>query len=343
MSVISRRSFLQLAGLSLGAAAFAPPPPEALATEAMLARVTARTVAVRARPDEAALELARLARDTLVVVEEEIQSATGPQGNPFWFRIRQGFVHVGDMQPVRNDLNEVAAAVPSEGLLVEVTVPFTQTRAKPEAEAAPLYRLYYGATFWAVEGVEDASGGAWYALLDDRLYTRYYVRAEHLRPIWATDLSPVAPDVPLEAKRIEVDLASQKLTAFENERAVFTTLISGGRLRSDPQPGKGHSFTPIGEFHVNQKVPSRHMGDARLTADLFANEQPGVPWVSYFTYSGIAFHGAYWHNDFGRRRSVGCINMRPAEARWIYRWTAPAFPLMPFSPHATGTRVIVVE
>ena len=327
----------------MGAAAFAPPPPEALASQAILARVTARAVAVRARPDETALELARLERDTLVVVKEEIQSATGPQGNPYWFRIQQGFVYAGEMQPVRNDVNEVPAAIPSEGLLVEVTVPFTQARVKPEAEAAPLYRLYYGATFWAVAAVEDASGGTWYALLDDRLYIRYYVRAEHLRPIRAMDLRPIAPDVPLEAKRVEVDLASQKLTAFENERAVFTTLISGGRLRSDPQPGKGHSFTPIGEFHVNQKVPSRHMGDARLTADLFANEQPGVPWVSYFTYSGIAFHGAYWHNDFGRRRSVGCINMRPAEARWIYRWTAPAFPLMPFSPHATGTRVIVAE
>ena len=343
MSAISRRSFLQLAGVSLGAAAFAPPPPEALASEAMLARVTARTVAVRARPDAGAPELATLERDAIVVVEEEIESATGPQGNPYWFRIRQGFVYAGDMQPVRYDFNEVVEAVPSEGLLVEVTVPFTQTRVKPEAEGTPLYRLYYGATFWAVEAVEDDSGSAWYALLDDRLYTRYYVRAEHLRPIRARELGPISPHVPLEAKRVEVDLARQQLTAFENERAVFTTLISGGRLRSDPQPGKGHSFTPIGEFHVNQKVPSRHMGDARLTADLFANEQPGVPWVSYFTYSGIAFHGAYWHNDFGRRRSVGCINMRPSEARWIYRWTEPDFPLVPFSPHESGTRVVVTE
>ncbi|MCX6026268.1 MAG: L,D-transpeptidase [Chloroflexi bacterium] len=343
MSAISRRSFLQLTGLSLGAAAFAPPPPEALASEAMLARVTARTVAVRARPDEAAPQLAGLTRDAIVAVEEETWSATGPRGNPYWFRIKQGFVHAGDMQPVRSEMNEVAGTIPSEGLLVEVTVPFTQTRVKPSAEAEPLYRLYYEAAFWAVAAVEDSSGSAWYALLDDRLDTRYYVRAEHLRPIRAEDLSPIAPEVPLEAKRVEVDLASQELTAFEYERAVFTTRISGGRLRSDPQPGQGHSFTPIGEFHVNQKVPSRHMGDARLTADLFANEQPGVPWVSYFTYSGIAFHGVYWHNDFGRRRSVGCINMRPAEARWIYRWTAPAFPLMPFSPHATGTRVIVTE
>lgn len=343
MSAISRRGFLQLASLSLGAAALTPPPPETLASGTMLARVTARTVAVRARPDPTAPELTRLTRDAVVTVEEETSSTTGPAGNPNWFRIQQGFVHSGDMQPVSIEINEVAEALPSEGQLVEVTVPFTQTRVKPSAEAEPLYRMYYGATFWAVEAVEDATGDTWYALLDDRLYTRYYVRAEHLRCIRPADLNPIAAEVPLEAKRIEVDLANQQLTAYEYERAVFTTRISGGRLRSDPQPGQGHSFTPIGTFHVNQKVPSRHMGDAKLTADLFANEQPGVPWVSYFTYSGIAFHGAYWHNDFGRRRSVGCINMRPPEARWIYRWTAPAFPLMPFSPHATGTQVIVTE
>ncbi len=343
MSPLSRRGFLQLAGLALGAAASVPPPDSLTDPATLLARVAARTVAVRARPDVEAPQLATLTRDMILSIKEETWSAKGPQGNPYWYRLAEGFAHSGDLQPVRFEPCPVVSSIPAEGMLVEVSVPYTQSREDPAAKAVPLYRLYYGATFWAVDIARDADGGAWYALLDDRLYTRYYARAEHLRPITTDAISPIAPEVPPENKRIEVDLARQRLTAFENDVAVFTTTISGGRLRSDPEPGKGHSFTPIGEFRVNQKVPSRHMGDARLTADLFANEQPGVPWVSYFTYSGIAFHGAYWHNDFGRRRSVGCVNMRPTEARWIYRWTEPAFPLMPFSPHATGTRVIVSE
>ena len=53
---------------------------------------------------------------------------------------------------------------------------------------------------------------------------------------------------------------------------------------------------------------------------------PGVPWVSYITGSGISFHGTYWHNDFGKPRSHGCINLSPEAARWIYRWTLPAVP-----------------
>jgi hypothetical protein len=37
----------------------------------------------------------------------------------------------------------------------------------------------------------------------------------------------------------------------------------------------------------------------------------------------VAFHGTYWHTDFGRPKSHGCINMRTEEAKWLYRWTLP--------------------
>ena len=53
---------------------------------------------------------------------------------------------------------------------------------------------------------------------------------------------------------------------------------------------------------------------------------PGVPWVSYIHWTGIALHGTYWHNDFGTPRSRGCINLTPADARWLFRWTMPIVP-----------------
>jgi lipoprotein-anchoring transpeptidase ErfK/SrfK len=53
---------------------------------------------------------------------------------------------------------------------------------------------------------------------------------------------------------------------------------------------------------------------------------PGVPWVSYLTDSGISFHGTYWHNDFGKPRSHGCINLPTPSARWVYLWTRPTYP-----------------
>ena len=53
--------------------------------------------------------------------------------------------------------------------------------------------------------------------------------------------------------------------------------------------------------------------------------------VSDFTDNGVAFHGAYWHNDFGTPRSHGCVNLPVSFAKWLYDWT----PL--------GTRVWVHE
>jgi L,D-transpeptidase catalytic domain len=48
-----------------------------------------------------------------------------------------------------------------------------------------------------------------------------------------------------------------------------------------------------------------------------------VPWCSYFTAAGAAMHGTYWHNDYGRRNSAGCVNLSPANAKKIFRWTLP--------------------
>ena len=46
--------------------------------------------------------------------------------------------------------------------------------------------------------------------------------------------------------------------------------------------------------------------------------------LARFTGDGQAFHGTYWHENFGAPMSHGCINMRTSEAKWIYRWTTPA-------------------
>ena len=44
-----------------------------------------------------------------------------------------------------------------------------------------------------------------------------------------------------------------------------------------------------------------------------------VPWVMYFN-GDQALHGAYWHNEFGRRRSHGCVNFPVGVAQFAYEW-----------------------
>jgi len=74
------------------------------------------------------------------------------------------------------------------------------------------------------------------------------------------------------------------------------------------------------------KRASRHMsgGTRENGYDL-----PGVPWVSYFSGNGAALHGTYWHNDYGTPKSAGCINLRPQDAKWLFRWTLPEVPYVP--------------
>jgi lipoprotein-anchoring transpeptidase ErfK/SrfK len=50
---------------------------------------------------------------------------------------------------------------------------------------------------------------------------------------------------------------------------------------------------------------------------------PAVPWSTSISGDGIAIHGAFWHNAFGEKRSHGCINVTPEDAKWIFRWTTP--------------------
>jgi lipoprotein-anchoring transpeptidase ErfK/SrfK len=54
---------------------------------------------------------------------------------------------------------------------------------------------------------------------------------------------------------------------------------------------------------------------------------PNVPWVMYFA-GANAIHGAYWHNNFGRPMSHGCVNMRISEAQWLYNWASIGTPVV---------------
>jgi lipoprotein-anchoring transpeptidase ErfK/SrfK len=94
---------------------------------------------------------------------------------------------------------------------------------------------------------------------------------------------------------------------------------------------------------TNRKRPSRHMAAGDPAAPN-SYDLPGIPWVSYLTKSGISFHGTYWHNDFGKPRSHGCVNLSPTAAKWVYRWTQPVVPFdQVFFDDDTGTSVQIMQ
>jgi len=122
-------------------------------------------------------------------------------------------------------------------------------------------------------------------------------------------------DVAASERWIDVDLDAQILVAFEGERAVFATMVSSG--------GKD-TPTETGVYRIWLKESEADMKGLN-------GEDPysvaTVPWTQYFyPDKGLALHTAYWHDQFGTRRSHGCVNLAPRDARWLYFWSDPQVP-----------------
>lgn len=344
---LSRRDFLKLAAISLGGLAFRPAADPLLSLGAedsgQLGRVTIYSVSVYTEPDDTSPIVCQRYRDELLHVYYEVISEKGPSYNPKWYRVWRGYVHSAHIQLVENRLNPVLDTVPETGQLMEVTVPLSQSQRYTKWTGwKPVYRLYYQSVHWAVGIDEGPDGRPWYRLKDELLEVDYNVPAAHLRPISAEEIAPISPDVPPELKRIEVSLARQELTAYEDEKVVLHTRISSGIPSSAPSPNGIPTKTPAGTFYIQSKMPSKHMGDGHLTDDLEAYELPGVPWVSFFEpKTGVALHGTYWHDNYGIPMSHGCVNMTAEEAKWIFRWANPVNAVTDWEKRGLGTKVIV--
>ena len=113
---------------------------------------------------------------------------------------------------------------------------------------------------------------------------------------------------------IHVDLSEQTLVAYEGDTPVFATLVSSGRTNFE---------TPTGTFRIESKHVSTTMDDPDALTEAYSIED--VPWTMYF-HESYALHAAFWHDYFGRPRSHGCVNLSPADARWLFSWAGPELP-----------------
>ncbi len=324
MTGISRRDFLKLGALGLGSLAFSPFEAQLGSfDDRMLVRVAGRSVSVYSKPHDKSRIVETWGRDDLLTVYEEVIAET-PTYNPVWYRVWGGFVHRARLQKVQVLYNPTQTTF-EEGkrYLAEVTVPYSQPMRYSKFYGwEPIYPLYYESVHW-VDGIgEGPDGKPWYRIFDELVSVPYYVPPSHLRMIPPEEITPISPEVDFLDKRIEVDLATQKLTAYEYEKVVLQTTISSGLIYGGNSNGIG-TKTPSGTFHIQEKMPSKHMGDGSLASDIEAYELPGVPWTCFFTEAGHAFHGTYWHENYGVPMSHGCINMRTEEAKWLFRWARP--------------------
>ena len=328
----SRRDFLKVGGLGLAGLAFGQftptfsPGPTYLTNfdDSDLIRVAGapKTISVNIEPSSKSAIYRWCDRDELIHVYEEVV-AEEPKYNPVWFRVWGGYIHRDRVQRVKFNFNQPIASLPDgTKLLAEVTVPWVEVwRYTKFSNWTKLgFKLYSESVHW-ITAVEDGPDvpwyqGPWYRIFDELIGYPYHVPAYGLRVVPAEELVPITPEIPWESKHVEVNLTTQYLKAYEYGKVVFQTNISSGL------PGPLTS-TSTGKFNIDPKTPSKHMGNGDLFAGIDGYELPGVPWTSFFTGDGQAFHGTYWHENFGSPMSHGCINMRTSEAKWLFRWLRP--------------------
>jgi LysM repeat protein len=114
-----------------------------------------------------------------------------------------------------------------------------------------------------------------------------------------------APNAPKSGRWIDVNLSTQTLTAYEGSVSVFSAVVSTG-LPNTP--------TVVGKFKIWTKLRYDDMsGPGYYLRD--------VPYVMYF-YRGYGLHGTYWHNNFGRPMSHGCVNLRTSDAGVLFNWAS---------------------
>ena len=114
---------------------------------------------------------------------------------------------------------------------------------------------------------------------------------------------------------IDVDLDNQILVAFEGDIPVYATMVSTGGKDTPTETGIYRMW--VKESEADMKGLNGEDPYSVAT----------VPWTQFFSpEKGLALHTAYWHDQFGVKRSHGCVNLAPRDARWLYFWSDPQVP-----------------
>ncbi len=348
-SSFSRRDFLKLTSLGLGAMALNPlkgtfntaMPLAKFPAGDRLGRIAVTpnfySTALRTQPDQNAQAIRNVQQDEIVVWQREVVGTTSSGGiSRTWVQTPDGFIYAPHVQPVRNVPNTPINSVPAgkQGFWAEVTVPYVDLQlmnqpispgVKFTIQTNQPLRLYYGQVVWIDQvGSQDGrtmlyrfneSPGHGYGYGDT-----FLADGAAFHVLTPDDVSPINPNVDPSTKTIQVDATSQHqtLSCLEGKNEVYFCRVS---------TGYGDRFsTPTGQQAISWKIFSIHM--AANTGSDSGYDTMAVPWPIFFNQpAGAAIHGAFWHNDFGNRRSHGCVNVAIEDAKWIFRWTMPPLSL----------------
>jgi hypothetical protein len=351
---LSRRDFLKLAGLGLGAMALAPyqqfrlenfSTPKRLPdfpNSPIIGRVVDRGINLRSRPTNVSSEtvIRELEADTLVEWQREVVGTVlGGLYNQRYVETPEGYIYGSVLQPTRNLPNIPITEIPAgkNGFWVEVTVPYVDLAHEGNMVSPWLRdhidynfppRLYYGQVVW-MDKIRTQNGFVEYRWNEDangRGYGYgpygefYWADGAAFKVLTEADVATISPDVDPQEKTMLLNLGIQTLACYEGSREVYFCRVSSGRIH-DPVTGlvTDTYATPTGTLLTHWKIMSKNMTAGSEAAGY---STPAVPWCTYIQ-GGVAIHGAHWHNAYGDPRSHGCVNVTPEDAKWIFRWSTP--------------------
>jgi len=268
--------------------------------------------------------------------------------NQRWVETPEGYIHSLYLQPCRNLVNEPMISLPDgKGFWAEVTVPYVDLFLDNPAPVSGWMRdhvtfqlqprLYYSQVMW-IDQIRTGDSGRIQFHINERYGNPgdlFWAEGAAFRPLTSEDISPINPDVDPVAKKVVINLTYQTLTCKEGDREVYFCRVSTGM-----QEGS----TPMGAFAIWRKLLS-----VRMAANTVATsyDLPGISWTTLFVGTGVAIHGATSHNDFGTVRSHGCVNCKPEDAKWVFRWTQPEVGLdtgeKTWNDWKSGSTHVVVE
>ncbi|HEU4537542.1 MAG TPA: L,D-transpeptidase [Polyangiaceae bacterium] len=152
-----------------------------------------------------------------------------------------------------------------------------------------------------------------------------------------------------DEKWIDIRLRDGTLVAYEGATPVYATMVSGGAGGAGGPDDTDHdlvlkSATPVGAYRVSWKIGASRMSPEPGEPERFWLAE--VPYTLYFR-PPFAIHTAYWHEDFGSPKSAGCVNVSPADGKFLFGWVDPPLPkggwqgVGPGKATGLGTRIVI--
>ena len=368
---VSRRDFLKFAGLGFGALALTRWTPSlnihqirriVLSPDLPQAEFLGRnctadasmqwggTIPIMVRPDVGSKKVRDAQRDEVFPWLKEVSAENIDFNlpNQRWVETPEGYIYSSYLQPCRNLPNTPLTALPEgqSGFWAEVTIPYVDLLMDNPTPVSGWMRdhnayglqarLYYSQVMW-VDQVRTTDTGTIQYHVNERYGNPgdlFWAEGAAFRTLTEQDVSPINPDIDPATKKIVVNLSYQTLTCKEGDREVYFCRVSTGI-----QDGS----TPQGEHAVWRKLIS-----VRMAANTVASsyDLPGISWTTLFVGEGVAIHAATSHNDFGTVRSHGCVNCKPEDAKWVFRWSQPTVLLEPGDishEGMTGSTHVIVE